>query len=98
MGMTKKKVMTFILIVCLMNINMFGGSVLSAETISISSEPYADGGEILSEGLDLSAMDDPDVRTRYTAGEGFIYWDPDSGSLTFHNADVVVEEIARTFA
>jgi hypothetical protein len=87
--MTKSRVFVIVLMMCFLMTNLLFGQTVSADPVSASSEPYANGGSITNAGLDLSAADAPTVLTRYIAGVGYIDWDPASNVLTMHNADVL---------
>ena len=55
--------------------------------VSLAEEiDYATGGEVGSTGLDLSNA--PSVDTKYTAGNGEIYWQPSTNTLTLSNAEI----------
>jgi len=92
MSMTKSRAFVIVLMMCFVMTNLLFGQTVSADSVSASSELYADGGSITNTGLDLSAEDAPTVPTRYVAGKGYIDWDPASSVLKMHNADVLINE------
>lgn len=94
MSKTKSRAFVIVLMMCFLMTNLLYVQTVSADPVSASSEPHANGGSITNAGLDLSAADAPIVPTRYVAGEGYIDWDPVNNVLTMHNADVLINENA----
>ena len=95
MTITKTRSLAFILLACLLTAYFLLDPMVSANTVTVSAEDFADGGDVSNMSFDLSA-NAPLIATRYIAGNGYVYWEPDIATLTLSNAEMnVVSDAAE---